>query len=77
MTVLQALVAGATKRLQHLLRAPVYLDKTRQDADWTAGQEPSAQPRRQTKPIKLDFGVPKKHRLGWIQRTIRQLPHGP
>jgi hypothetical protein len=47
----------------------------RQASGWTPENARIEKAVSNKQPIKLDFEIPKKHRLAWIQRTIHHLPH--
>jgi hypothetical protein len=75
MTVLPLLVTKAVKQIHHWLREIAYDDMARQASGWTPENARIEKTVSNKQPIKLDFDVPKKHRLAWIQRTIHHLPH--
>lgn len=75
MTVLPLVLTTAVKHLHHWLRKIAYEDMARQASGWVQGEYRIEKPANPQKPIKLDFGIPKKHRLAWIRRTIHHLPH--
>lgn len=75
MTVLPVVLTRATKQTFHWLRGIAFDDMARQASGWVPDElriepEVSRKP-----PIKLDFAVPRKHRLAWIRRTMQHLPH--
>jgi hypothetical protein len=45
-----------------------------QASDWIPDELRTEAKASRDQPIQLNFGVPKKHRLNWIHRTIDQLP---
>lgn len=75
MTILPLLVSKATKALFQSLRETAYDDMARQASDWIPEELRVESTLRKSQPIKLDFAVPKKHRLAWIRRTMQHLPH--
>ena len=75
MTVFPAILIEAAKHLHHWLRAIAYDDMARQASGWVPDEARVAKQFQKEQPIKLDFDIPKKHRLNWSHRTIQQLPH--
>lgn len=75
MTILPLLVSKAAKALFHRLRETAYNDMARQASDWIPEELRVESTLRKDPPIRLDFAVPKKHRLAWIRRTMQHLPH--
>lgn len=75
MTILPLIITRAVQRAHHCLREIAYDDMAHQASDWIPEQVRIEKTVRNSQPIKLDFEVPKKHRLAWIQRTIHHLPH--
>jgi len=75
MTILPLIIVLAVKRVHHCLREIAYEDMARQASDWIPEQARIEKPVRNNQPIKLDFAVPKKHRLAWMSRTLKHLPH--
>lgn len=75
MTILPLLVSKAAKALYHSLREASYNDMARQASDWIPEEVRVASTVRKSQPIRLDFAVPKKHRLAWVSRKIQQLSH--
>ncbi len=75
MFVLPAICARTIKCLHHWLRKITYHDMSRQASDWIPEElRVDTQPCK-PKPIHLDFGIPRKHRLDWLRRSMEQLPH--
>lgn len=75
MTVLPLIVTKAAKQIHHWLREIAYDDMARQASGWVQNGHRIEKDSVNRQPIKLDFDVPRKHRLAWIQRTIHHLPH--
>lgn len=75
MTILPLFTTKTTKALIHNLREIAYGDMARQASGWITEENRIASNTREIKPIKLDFAVPKKHRLAWFRRSIQYLPH--
>ena len=75
MTLLPLLITNSLKNLLHALREIAYNDMARQASGWIPEDARIERTYRSSQPIKLDFAVPKKHRLDWIRRTIQHLPH--
>ena len=75
MTILPLLMTKSAKALFQTLRETAYVDMARQASDWIPEEARVETTVRQIQPITLDFAIPKKHRLAWISRTIRHLPH--
>ena len=75
MIVLPLLITKTAKILIHSVREIAYDDMPRQASDWIPEEARIERPVCDDQPIKIDFAVPKKHRLGWIRRTIQTLPH--
>jgi hypothetical protein len=75
MFVFPAILTKAAKRLHHWVRAIAYDDMARQASGWVPDEARGTKPFRKEQPIKLDFDIPRKHRLNWSHRTIQQLPH--
>lgn len=75
MFILSAITTRAARLFHHGLREIAYSDMARQASGWIPEQLRIESQARTSKPIDLDFGIPKKHRLNWIQRTIHHLPH--
>jgi len=63
-----------TKQLYRRLREMSYDGMARQVSGWILRETGLARKSGKQQPIKLDFNIPKKHRLNWIHRTIRHLP---
>ena len=74
MFALPAILNSTAKLFYRRLREVAYDDMARQASDWIP-EELRIEERTPTKPIDLDFDIPKKHRLDWIRRTIQHLPH--
>jgi hypothetical protein len=74
MFALPAILNSTAKLFYRRLREVAYDDMARQASDWIP-EELRNEERIPTKPIDLDFDIPKKHRLDWIRRTIQHLPH--
>lgn len=74
MTVLPLILASVIKHAHHWLREIAYDDMARQASGWIPDEARVESKICNNQPIKLDFGVPKKHRLNWIHRTIHHLP---
>jgi len=72
MTILPLLITKASKHLLHVIREIAYDDMARQASGWIPEDARVERTVRNSRPIKLDFAVPKKHRLDWIRRTIHQ-----
>jgi hypothetical protein len=70
-----AIVNRTAKLVYRRLREVAYDDMARQASDWIPEELRIEKKSCNDKPIELDFGVPKKHRLDWIRRTIQYLPH--
>lgn len=75
MLTLPAILYNGAKQAHHWIRAIAYDDMAHQASDWIPEELRVENTPRRNEPIDLDFAVPKKHRLGWIRRTIQQLPH--
>ena len=75
MTVLPLFLTTAATHMHHWLRKVAYDDMDRQASGWVQDEHRIAKNVVNQKPIKLDFGVPKRNRLAWIRRTIHHLPH--
>ena len=75
MTVLPVILTSAVKHIHHWLHEIAYDDMARQASGWIPDEARIEKKVRNQQPIKLDFDIPKKHRLDWIRRTIHQLPH--
>ena len=74
MFALPALINSTAKLFYRRLREVAYDDMARQASDWIP-EELRIETKGASKPIDLNFDVPKKHRLDWIRRTIHHLPH--
>ena len=75
MTVLPLILTSAAKHAFHLLREIAYDDMARQASGWIPDEARVENKISNDQPIRLDFNLPKKRRLAWIQRTIHHLPH--
>lgn len=75
MMILPLFVSKAAKTFFHSFREIAYDDMARQASDWIPEELRVESTLRKSQPIKLDFAVPKKHRLAWIRRTMQHLPH--
>jgi len=75
MFALPAILNSAAKFLHHHLREIAYDDMARQASCWIPEELRVERKTQNDKPIELDFGIPKKHRLDWIRRTIQHLPN--
>jgi hypothetical protein len=75
MTIAPLFITSAARHARHWLREIAYDDMARQVSGWIPNKTRIKNPVRDNKPIKLDFGIPKKHRLAWICRTIQQRPY--
>jgi hypothetical protein len=75
MTVLIAILTEVAKHLRRWLRAVAYDDMARQASGWVPDEARIEKQAHNKQPIKLDFEIPKQHRLNWSHRTIQQLPH--
>jgi hypothetical protein len=75
MTISKTFKTKVTKFVIRNFRKAVYGDMARQASDWIPEEARAVTTVRKRQPIKLDFAVPKKHRLTWSLRTVRQLPH--
>jgi hypothetical protein len=61
-------------QLRRWLRGVVYKDMDCQARDWAPeGLLPDKKPQ-PLQSIKLDFAVPRKHRLNWVRRRVDQMP---
>ena len=69
-----AILSRSVKLFHHWLREVAYDDMARQASDWIP-EELRTEKKAMPKPIDLDFGLPKKHRLNWSARTVHHLPH--
>jgi hypothetical protein len=69
-----AILTRGLIQLYRQLRARSYQDMARQATGWILRGSRMAKNTRKQQPIKLDFNVPRKHRLNWIQRTIHHRP---
>ena len=74
MTVLPSILTSTVKYIHHWLREIAYDDMARQASGWVPDEVRIEKTVYENQPIKLDFSVPKNHRIGWIQRTIHHLP---
>lgn len=75
MFILPAIRSRNIKYIHHWLREIAYHDMSRQASDWIPEElRVDTQPHK-PKPISLDFGIPRKHRLNWLRRSMEQLPH--
>jgi hypothetical protein len=74
MPVQPFILTRIVKRVHRWLRKTAYADMARQASDWVPDQARSERKVLTRGPIKLDFDIPKKHRLNWSHRTIPQLP---
>lgn len=74
MTVLPLLLIVA-KKIHYWVREVAYNDMSLQAASWIPNEARVASDVRNDQPIKLDFAVPRKHRLNWISRTMNRLPY--
>jgi len=74
MFALPAILNSTAKLFYRRLREVAYDDMARQASDWIP-EELRIETKGASKPIDLNFDVPKKHRLDWIHRTIQHLPH--
>ncbi len=75
MIILPLFVSKTAKAFFHSLRETAYNDMARQASDWIPEEFRVESTPRKSQPIRLDFAVPKKHRLAWIRRTMQHLPH--
>lgn len=75
MTVLPFILARTVKHVHHWLREIAYDDMARQASGWIPDEARVERTIHNAQPIKLDFEIPRKHRLAWIHRTIHHLPH--
>jgi hypothetical protein len=75
MTVLPLILTETAKSIYLWLHEIAHDDMARQASGWITDESRVANKTRSEQPITLDFDIPKKHRLNWIQRTIHQLPH--
>jgi len=75
MTILPLIITKSARHLLHAIREIAHDDMARQASGWINEDARIERTARNSQPIKLDFAVPKKHRLDWIRRTIHQLPH--
>ena len=74
MFALPTVLNSTAKLFYRRLREVAYDDMARQASDWIP-EELRIETKGASKPIDLNFDVPKKHRLDWIRRTIHHLPH--
>ena len=75
MFALTAVLSRTAKHVHQWVRESAYDDMARQASDWIPEELRVESKPVGRKPIELDFGVPKKHRLDWIRRTMHHLPH--
>ena len=75
MTILPALVTKATQHFIQSFREIIYDDLAHQASDWCPDEVRIEKILHKNQPIKLDFAIPKKHRLAWSHRTIQQRPY--
>jgi hypothetical protein len=75
MTALQVFMSKIAKAFICNLRESTYNDMAHQASDWIPEEARTEKTVCKNPPIKLDFAVPKKHRLAWICRTIQHFPH--
>jgi len=75
MTALPIILTRTAKHAYLWLRETAYEDMARQAAGWVPDDARIELKACQKPPIKLDFAVPRKHRLDWIRRTLQHLPH--
>ncbi|MBW2473914.1 MAG: hypothetical protein JRE56_04895 [Deltaproteobacteria bacterium] len=75
MFALPAILNNTVKLAHHWIREIAYNDMARQASDWIPEELRVEKKTPRNKPIALDFGIPKKHRLNWMRRNIHQLPH--
>ncbi len=75
MTAVPIILTSVTKHLYHWLHEIAHDDMARQASGWISDEARVEQLASCNRPIKLDFSVPKKHRLGWIHRVMHHLPH--
>jgi len=71
---LPTIINSTAKLFYRRLRETAYEHMARQASD-RIPEELRIEKKDSSKPITLDFVVPKKHRLDWIRRTIQHLPH--
>lgn len=74
MLALPAILNSTAKLFYRRLREAAFDDMARQASDWIP-EGLRIETKSVSKPIDLDFDIPKKHRLDWIRRTIQHLPH--
>lgn len=75
MTAFPSLLTSAMKQARYWLRVMALDDMARMASGWIPdGMRITTAPDRRP-PIKLDFAIPRKHRLGWIYRTVHHRPH--
>jgi len=75
MFALPAILNNTVKLAHHWIREIAYNDMARQASDWIPEELRVGKKTPRNKPIDLDFGIPKKHRLNWMRRNIHHLPH--
>lgn len=75
MFTLRVIYTKTAKLFHHLLRESTYNDMAHQASDWIPEELRIDKPMSTTKPIELNFNIPKKNRLHWIRRTMQELPH--
>lgn len=75
MTILPIILTRTVQQLHHWLREIAYSDMARQASGWIPDSARVESTPRIRQPINLDFHIPKKHRLGWISRSMDQRPH--
>ncbi|PLX72806.1 MAG: hypothetical protein C0614_13580 [Desulfuromonas sp.] len=68
-------MTSAAKQVYHWLHEAAHDDMARQASGWVSDENRLEKRIKNEQPIKLDFAVPKKHRLNWIQRATHHLPH--
>jgi hypothetical protein len=74
MTVEPFILSRAVKQARRWLRKTAYADMARQVSGPVPDQTRVEKQGLTREPIKLDFKIPKKHRLNWRHRTVHQLP---
>jgi hypothetical protein len=74
MIVLPAILIKTVKHTRHLVREIAFDDMARQASGWIPDDARIEKQTCSTPPIKLNFDIPRKNRLGWIRRTLHYYP---
>lgn len=75
MSIMPAILVTVAKHIHHLVREVAFDDMARQASGWIPDEVRIESKVSNNPPIKLDFDIPRKHRLGWIHRAMHDLPH--